>query len=216
MGDPKFARKQYGSPKKPWDKKLLEQERKLLETYGLRNKKELRRIDTLLRKKRDNAKKILALPLEQRAAKEKELLDSLIRTGIMRGKPSLNEVLSLNVESFMERRLQTIVWRKNLANTLKQARQFITHGHIAVNGKKVTAPSYVVTKTEEATIAYHGSPMVLQSPQKEQKDKKQIEKEFAEMRGEPQGTESKLQGEADEAPINPDAADAAREAAEGK
>lgn len=212
MGDPKFKKKQYGTPKKPWDKKLLEQERSLRETYGLRNKRELRRIDAILRMKRANAKHILALPLETRAGKEKELLDSLVRIGIMRGKPTLNEVLSLSVEAFLERRLETIVWRKNLANTVKQARQFITHGHIAVNGTKVTIPSYVVTKEEEASITYHGKPMVLLSPEKQLKDNKQLAKDFAEMSGEAGGTESALKGETGEAPINPDAAEAAVEA----
>lgn len=217
MGDPKFARKQYGTPKKPWDKKLLESEKVLRETYGLRNKREIRSMEAIVRGKRRNAKQVLAIPLENRAAKEKELLDSLVRLGVMRGKPSLQDVLSLSLESFLERRLQTIVWRKNLANTIKQSRQFITHGHISVNGTKVTVPSYFVTKDEEASIAYHGKPMVLKTPQQQLKDSKQIAKDFAEMRGEPTGTEGKLAGETDEAPETPDAADAAREAqAEGK
>jgi small subunit ribosomal protein S4 len=211
MGDPKHAKKQYGTPKKPWDKKLLDREREIRDMYGLRNKREIRRIDALLRKKRANAKQILALPLEQRAAKEKELLDSLIRLGIMRGTPGLNEVLSLTIESILERRLQTLVWRKHLAGTVKQARQFITHGHIAVNGAKVTAPSYMVNKTEEASIAYHGKPMILEAPQQALRDAKQLEKDFAEMRGEPGGTESILAGEGAESPISPDAADVQRE-----
>lgn len=208
MGDPKFSKKQYGTPKKPWDKKLLDSEREVREMYGLRNKRELRRIDALVRMKRGNAKRILALPIETRVEKEKELLDSLVNAGIMRGKPTLNEVLSLSTEAFLERRLQTIVWRKHLANTVKQARQFITHGHIAIKGKKVTVPSYMVMKDEEATIAYHGAPMVLASPQQPAKDTKQLAKDFAEMRGEPAGTESVLRGEEPEAPISPDAADA--------
>ncbi len=217
MGDPKFARKKYGTPKKPWDKKLLETEKTLRETYGLRNKREIRSMEAIVRGKRRNAKQVLAIPLENRAAKEKELLDSLVRLGVMRGKPTLQDVLSLSLESFLERRLQTIVWRKNLANTIKQSRQFITHGHISVNGTKVTVPSYFVTKDEEASIAYHGKPMVLKTPQQQLKDTKQIAKDFAEMRGEPTGTEGKLAGETDEAPETPDAAEAVREAqAEGK
>lgn len=211
MGDPKFATKKYGTPKKPWDKKLLETEKNLRQLYGLRNKREIRSMEQLVRGKRRNAKNVLALPLEKRAAKEKELLDSLVRLGVMRGKPALQDVLSLSLESFLERRLQTIVWRKNLANSPKQSRQFITHGHISVNGTKVTVPSYFVTKDEEATIAYHGKPMVLQSPQKQMKDAKQVAKDFAQMRGEPEGTEGKLAGEEEEAPVTPDAKEAAEE-----
>ncbi|MBM3281811.1 MAG: 30S ribosomal protein S4 [Candidatus Diapherotrites archaeon] len=216
MGDPKFATKKYGTPKKPWDKKLLETERNLRQLYGLRNKREIRGMEATLRAKRRNAKNVLALPLEKRAAKEKELLDSLIKMGVMRGKPALQDVLSLSLESFLERRLQTIVWRKNLANSPKQARQFITHGHISVNGTKVTVPSFFVSKDEEATITYHGKPMVLQSPQQKQKDAKQLAKDFAQMRGEPAGTETKLAGEQEENPISPEAAEAAQEAEEGK
>ncbi|MFH0970603.1 MAG: 30S ribosomal protein S4 [Candidatus Diapherotrites archaeon] len=212
MGDPRFARKKYSNPKKPWDKKLLDQEKETLELYGLHNKRELRRVNELLRNKRANAKKVLALPLEKRVEKEKELLNSLVHAGIMRGKPTVSEVLGLTLESLMERRLQTIVWRKHLANTTKQARQFITHGHIGINNKKVTIPSYMVTKEEEATIAYFGKPMILESPETAKKDKKQIEKDFAEMRGEPTGVETVLAGEETEKPVSPDATDALNEA----
>ncbi|MDZ4256025.1 MAG: 30S ribosomal protein S4, partial [archaeon] len=179
MGDPRHLKKKYGSPKKPWDRKILEHERQMVDSYGLTNKRELRRVEAILRKKRANAKAVLALPLEERPAREKELLDNMIKLGIMRGKPTLNDVLSLTVDSFLERRLQTVVWRKRLANTSKQARQFITHGHISLNGKKVTIPSYVVTKDEEVALAYYGKPMILLSPDGKEKDRKQLENEFA-------------------------------------
>jgi small subunit ribosomal protein S4 len=205
MGDPRKPHKKYGSPKKPWDRTLLEHERALVSTYGLRNKKELRIADASLRKKRANAKKLLALPLEQRIVKEKELLDSLVRMGIMRGQPALGDVLLLTVEAFLERRLQTIVFRKKLSNTMKQARQFIVHGRIGINGKKLDVPSYLVLKTEEDTVKYYGKPMILQSPEQQLKDKKEVEKQFAEMRGEP------------EPPVNPEAAEiAARTEEENK
>lgn len=209
MGDPRQSHKKYGSPQKPWDRALLEKERTLLSTYGLRNKKELRTADFILRKKRANAKKLLALPLEQRIQKEKELLESLITIGIMRGKPALDDVLSLTIEAFLERRLQTIVFRKRLSNTMKQARQFIIHGKISVNGKKMSVPSYLVSKNEEGTIHYYRKPMVLQSSEQMAKDRKDMERQFAEMRGEPEGAESKLKGEEEEQSINPDAAETA-------
>ncbi|MDP2666734.1 MAG: 30S ribosomal protein S4 [Candidatus Diapherotrites archaeon] len=211
MGDPRHLKKKYGSPKKPWDRKILEHERQMVDSYGLTNKRELRRVEAILRKKRANAKAVLALPLEERPAREKELLDNMIKLGIMRGKPTLNDVLSLTVDSFLERRLQTVVWRKRLANTSKQARQFITHGHISLNGKKVTIPSYVVTKDEEVALAYYGKPMILLSPDGKEKDRKQLENEFAEARGEPQGVETPLVGEEGEAPVSPEAADATEE-----
>ncbi|MEM4848851.1 MAG: 30S ribosomal protein S4, partial [Ignisphaera sp.] len=66
-----------------------------------------------------------------------------------------NEILSLTVEAILERRLQTIVWKKGLAKTVYHARQLITHGHIAINGKKVTSPGYLVSRSEEQYIDYY-------------------------------------------------------------
>jgi small subunit ribosomal protein S4 len=43
---------------------------------------------------------------------------------------------------------------------MKQARQFIVHGHISLNGRKINVPSYMVLKAEEETISYYiGSPI---------------------------------------------------------
>ncbi len=154
MGDPKRKRKKFQKPKKMWDKAEVEERRALTERYGLKNKKEIWRAETILRKKRQNARKLLALPLEKRVRREKELLESLGKLGIMPRKPTLDDVLGLNVEALLERRLQTLAWRKGLANTVKQARQLIVHGHIAIDGRRVTAPGYIVTKSQEPLVDY--------------------------------------------------------------
>jgi small subunit ribosomal protein S4 len=44
----------------------------------------------------------------------------------------------------LERRLDNVVYRLGFAKTRRQARQLVSHGHILVNGKKVTIPSYRV------------------------------------------------------------------------
>ena len=63
----------------------------------------------------------------------------------------------------MERRLQTVVLRKGLARTPHQARQLITHGHIAIGNNRVTIPSYTVTRDEESLVKMvEGSTFVLQ------------------------------------------------------
>ncbi|MBI2352698.1 30S ribosomal protein S4 [Candidatus Dependentiae bacterium] len=49
-----------------------------------------------------------------------------------------------NLLSLLERRLDNVVYRLKLSTTARQARQMIVHGHILVNGKKVTSPSYSV------------------------------------------------------------------------
>jgi len=66
----------------------------------------------------------------------------------------LDDVLDLTVEAILERRLQTLVFRKGLAKSIYQSRQLITHGHIAIDGKKVFSPSYIVPKNEEDKIEY--------------------------------------------------------------
>jgi small subunit ribosomal protein S4 len=74
---------------------------------------------------------------------------------IMSGDVNIDDVLSLQVSDQLGRRLQTLVYRKGFARSPKQARQFITHGHIAINGKKVTIPGYLVNAEEEEHISYY-------------------------------------------------------------
>jgi small subunit ribosomal protein S4 len=52
----------------------------------------------------------------------------------------------------LNRRLQTIVFKKGFAKSMKQARQMIIHKHILVNGVANTSPSYIVRMSEEAGI----------------------------------------------------------------
>ncbi|MFA4907607.1 MAG: 30S ribosomal protein S4 [archaeon] len=178
MGDPKKSRKMYKRPKMLWNTELLNAEKKLVETYGLKNKRELWLAESFLKRKRDNARGILALPLERRNEKERELVESLARIGLLEIGASLDSVLGTETKDVLERRLQTIVWRKNLALTQKQARQFITHGKISVNGKKVSVPGYIVPKSEEDKVAYYKQELKLQP--KEDKVKKRLAREALE------------------------------------
>ncbi len=170
MGDPRKTRKQSIKPRKPLDKRRLDSERELVRAYGLKNKRELWRIETILRRKRKSARALLALDLEKRIKREKELVQSMQRLGLVHENAVLDDVLTLSTESLLERRLQTVVWRKGLANTANQARQFITHGHIAIGGKKIDKPSYLVPAEEENKIAYYGKKMELKPkvPEKKQ------------------------------------------------
>ncbi|MBN1941377.1 MAG: 30S ribosomal protein S4 [Candidatus Diapherotrites archaeon] len=172
MGDIKKKKRKYESPRKRWDKQRIEEEREIVKRFGLKNKKELWRAETKLRKKKTQARDLLGLELEERLKQERILVDSLAKLGLLDSKAGLDDVLSIPTESLLERRLETIVWRKNLAGTVKQARQFITHGHIGINGRKINIPSYLVKKDEEDKIAYYGKEMVVQ-----EKKKKEIKKE---------------------------------------
>jgi len=145
----KRFRKKYKKPRRLWDKALLEEERKLMIEYGLRRKKELWRAKEILRKYRRMARKLNAIKDKEQ---EKVLLQKLYRLGLVDETATLDTVLSLTVRDILNRRLQTLVYKKGLANTIKQARQFIVHGHVSVNGRKVVYPSYLVPRNEEDKI----------------------------------------------------------------
>ncbi len=169
MGDPKKSRKQYDRPRQPWDKERLDRERKVVATYGLKNKREIRVLERILREKRKNARDLLGMELAKRVSREKELLGSVRKLGLLKGEGTVDDVLGLSVEEILERRLQTLVWRKNLAKTINQARQFIVHGHISINGNKVTIPGYLVSPEEEEKLDYYGEPPELEPPKPEKK-----------------------------------------------
>ncbi len=177
MGGIRKPRKIYDVPRKRWDKTRIEEEKKVKETYGLKNKKELRVFQTFVRKKRQNAKSILVLPLEQRVKKEKELVASLSKYGVLPDNASVDDVLSLQTQELLEKRLQTIVWRKNLAKTAKQARQFIVHGHIAIGEQKITAPSHMVLLENMDKIGYFGGKKMQLEPPKPE-SKQEMKKRF--------------------------------------
>lgn len=154
MGDPKKQRKKFDTPRFPWQIDALETELKLLGQYGLRNKREIWRHKTLLSKYRGIGRSLLGMSTEERKKQEKQLLDRLHRLGILAEESALDGVLDLSLEDILERRLQTLVFQRGLAQSIQQSRQLITHGHIAIDGKRVSTPSYLVLKDEETKIAY--------------------------------------------------------------
>jgi len=142
-------RKKYEFPKKPWDKERIEREKELMKKYGLRRKREIWKAEAILRKYRRLARRLIANPDEE---KKKILIQKLSKMGLLKADATLDDVLGLTVEDILERRLQTIVFKKGFANTIKQARQFIVHGHVKINGRKVIFPSYLVPVEEEDKI----------------------------------------------------------------
>ncbi len=155
MGDPRRFKKKWERPGHPWIKERLTQEMELLGAYGLRNKRELWRAQTLLRRIRERAKALLSLPPEVRSMREKALVKKLYSMGLLDSEDAtVDEILGLGVESILERRLQTIVFRKGLAKTLHQARQLIVHGHIVIKGRRVRSPGYLVSREEEEFVDF--------------------------------------------------------------
>jgi small subunit ribosomal protein S4 len=154
LGDPKRQRKKYETPRFLWRKDTLQEELKLLGQYGLRNKHELWRHETSLSKYRGIARSLIGKTPEERAKMENELLTKLKKVGVLQETAALDNVLDLAIEDMLERRLQTIVFRKSLAKTSYQARQLITHGHILIGNRRITIPSYIVSREEETQITY--------------------------------------------------------------
>ena len=154
MGDPKKQRKKYETPRFLWRTDVLQEELKLLGQYGLRNKRELWRHKTMLSKFRGIARSLIGKTPEERRKMEKEVLARLKKLGMIHETAVLDDVLDLTIEAVLERRLQTIVFRKGLAKSIYQARQLITHGHVAIGKQRVTVPSYLVTREDENQITY--------------------------------------------------------------
>jgi small subunit ribosomal protein S4 len=154
MGDPKKQRKKYETPRFPWRTDILQEELKLLGQYGLRNKHELWHHETTLSNFRGIARSLIGKSAEERKKIENELITRLKKIGILPETAVLDDILDLTIEDLLERRLQTIVFRKGLAKTIHQCRQLITHGHVAIRNRRVTVPSYIVTKDDESKIAY--------------------------------------------------------------
>lgn len=154
MGDPRKLRNKYERPKKLWDVDRLAEEKALKTEYGLRSMRELWRSTAELKKFRREARRLLSVGEEERRDDARKVLKKLARLGVLKEGAVIDDVLSLEVKSILERRLQTIVLRKGLARTTSQSRQLITHGFIAINGKKVTRPGYVVSLDDEAALSY--------------------------------------------------------------
>ncbi|MCY0868526.1 MAG: 30S ribosomal protein S4 [Desulfurococcus sp.] len=155
MGDPRKSRRTYEGPRHPWRRDVLAYEMKLLGAYGLRNKRELWKAASIVRYFRHRARSLLAAPPEVREREEKALVERLVKLGLLREGAKLDDVLNLKVEDLLERRLQTIVYRKGLARTIHEARQLITHGHIAVAGRRIRSPGMLIPVDLEPLIDYY-------------------------------------------------------------
>lgn len=159
MGDPKRIRKKYDTPSHPWIKSRIDEEKRLSKEYGTKNKKELWKMETQLKRFKSQAKKLIALKTDQAAVEREHLFRRVKELGLVQGNVTYDSILSLNSDDVMNRRLQSIVVSKELARSPKQARQFITHEHIVVGDKVITSPSYLVTVAEESQVGFAvGSP----------------------------------------------------------
>jgi small subunit ribosomal protein S4 len=146
-------RKKFKKPRTPWNITKIKDERKLLNDYGLRRKKEMLIAQGVLRNYRQRARDLIA---EKDKEKEKILIEKMAKLGFLLKKEStLDDILALNITNVLDRRLQTLVLRKGIAKTPMQSRQLIVHGHISVAGRKTKFPSYIVPVEEDRKISLH-------------------------------------------------------------
>lgn len=154
MGDPKKNRKKYTTPAKPWEKDRIDEERALTKEYGFKNKKELWKMRSTWKNFLFQSKRLTADNSEQSQREKKLLLERLSNLGLTQEAATIADVLDLQFKEVLERRLQTVVFRKGLSRSMNQARQFITHEHILVGDKKITSPSFLVPQTIEASVSF--------------------------------------------------------------
>ena len=158
MGQPKFPRKKYETPNHPWQGDRIKEEHEIRKKFGLKNKTEIWKAQSVLRSIRGQARGLVSRgrnPDDHQAHQEaKLLLARLHREGYIGDDASLNEVLGLDVERILNRRLQSQVYLKGMARTPKQARQFVNHGLIQIGDRRVTVPSYLVRREEEDMISF--------------------------------------------------------------
>jgi len=155
MGDPKKRHKSYTTPNVPYDTDMFINDLKLLGAYGLRNKKELWRVKTLLSIYRRRARELLAMTAAERDVLGRQMIDRVSKMGLIAPNGTLDDILTMSVEDFLERRFQTFIYRRGMAKSLWQARQLISHGHITIKGREVTSPSYHVKVDDEKLIEYN-------------------------------------------------------------
>eukprot|EP01027_Heterolobosea_sp_BB2_P023936 GEZU01036009.1.p1 GENE.GEZU01036009.1~~GEZU01036009.1.p1 ORF type:complete len:190 (-),score=60.60 GEZU01036009.1:80-649(-) len=145
------------APRRPFEKERIDRELKLCGEYGLKNKREVWRVQFALAKIRKAARHLLTLDETdpRRIFEGNALLRRCTRLGLLdETKQKLDYVLSLQLEAFLERRLQTIVFKIGLAKSIHHARVLIRQKHIRVGKQIVDVPSYMVRVDSEKHIDF--------------------------------------------------------------
>lgn len=161
MGQPKFSRPKTQTPTHPWKAERIEEEHALKEQYGLKligGMKEIWREKSALRRHRQLAMKLIGRvdTSEGHFKREKEeFLGSMHRKGLISEEADLDDILQISVEKMLDRRLQSQVYYKGFAPSMRAARNMIVHGHIVLGHQRMNVPGYHVLREQEMEIAYH-------------------------------------------------------------
>ena len=134
-------------PRRPFEKERLDAELKLVGEYGLKNKKEVWRVQMALSKIRQAARTLLTLDDDdpKRIFEGDALMRRMYRYGLLdESQTKLDYVLALTPADVLERRLQTLVFKLGLAKSVHHARVLIRQRHIRVGKQVVNVPSFMV------------------------------------------------------------------------
>eukprot|EP00483_Globobulimina_turgida_P009290 UN09309 len=145
------------TPRRPFEKERLDRELKIVGSYGLRNKREIWRVEVTLAKIRKAARALLTLEDKdpRRIFEGAALLRRLTKFGLLQeNEQRLDYVLGLTIEKFLERRLQTKVFKLGLAKSIHHARVLIKQRHIRVGHRLVDVPSFMVRVDSEKHIDF--------------------------------------------------------------
>merc|ERR1712224_970669 len=149
--------KTFRKPKRPFEKDRLDNEMKIIGEYGLKNKREVWRVQYALAKIRSAARQLLTLDEKDttRLFQGPALLRRMMRMGLlMENEQKLDFVLGLTSQRIMERRLQTKVFKHGLAKSIHQARVYIRQRHVRVGKQIVDIPSFIVKVDSEKHIDF--------------------------------------------------------------
>jgi len=149
--------KTFKKPRRPFEKERLDGELKLVGEYGLRNKRELWRVQFALSKLRNAARVLLTLDEKnsKRIFEGEAIMRRMYRYGLLdETQDKLDYVLALTAETFLERRLQTQVFKLGLAKSFHHARVLIKQRHIRVGKQIVNVPSFLVRVDSQKHIDF--------------------------------------------------------------
>jgi len=166
----KTLKKQYETPNRAWNQERIDQEDYLKQNYGLKNKREIYKAYSELRSFRRQARELVA---EQDGEQAEQVIEKANSLGLVKKDAEITDLLTLEVEDILNRRLQSAVERRGHADSPLHARQLVVHGRVSIDGEKVNVPGYMLTQEEEKNIEVEEP----SEPSEEPEESEEVEEE---------------------------------------
>ena len=181
MGDPKKQKKKYRKPLMVWNEERIARDKDIVKDFGLKNKREIWKVESTLKSIHDQSKKLIAQSTSQSKKESEQLIKKLSSLNLVGEDAKLDNVLSLTIQDLLNRRLQTVVFKKGLSRTINQARQFITHNHISIGNQTINVPSYLVPLKEEPIVNFNESSTLasVEHPERFKEEQQEVKEEPA-------------------------------------